>query len=394
MSRDAFCGGRAPAIRLFLRFRAWKQGAHQIVISALQSYYFQSVVGASLENLSGLRGMARIHGPERSEVFSMYIVNCRMQQSSGFSPISVSTTSRRRPYLLLLLLGLSLSCVAPSIRATSLAAAASGNTSAWALAQSNPVELMRQVAQNELANTYGRRAPLRYRVRKLNAKSDSTKEIVETSDGGVARLIAIGGRPLSVEQEQQEVERLHALDADPAIEAHRRRNELRDAERIVKFTRLLPNAFTYQSTGPVGTTGDAMIRLTFTPNPKFTPPDFESRILTGIRGEVWIDPQDRRVVRIQGRIFRTVDFGWGIIGSLYPGATIQIEQSKTSACGWQMTHLGLHLEGKELMFKSLHIVVEETAGNYQPVPPEWSYKDAIRWLLQIPTVQSTEINKS
>ncbi len=268
-------------------------------------------------------------------------------------------------------------CIATSV------AAAGGTSSAWKLAQSNPVELMRQASQNELANSYGHRPPVRYRVRKVTAKSDTTKEIVETSDGGVARLIAIGDRSLSSTQTQQEIERLRTLDDDPALERHRRNSEMRDAGRVQKFMRLLPTAFLYQFAGSVQTKNGVMIRLTFEPNPNFSPPDFESRVLTGIHGEVWIAPDDLRVAKINGQIFKTVDFGWGILGSLNPGATLQIEQAKTPECGWQLAHLGLHLEGKELMFKTLHVVVEETASDYHPVPQGWTYKDAIRWLLHL-----------
>ncbi len=240
---------------------------------------------------------------------------------------------------------------------------------------------MRQASKNELANSYGHRPSLRYQLRKITAKIDTTKETVETRNGGVARLIALDGRPLSRAQEKHEIERLRSVYADPAIEAHRRRNEMRDGNRIEKFMRLLPNAFLYRSAGAVDTAQGRMIRLTFTPNPKFSPPDFESRILTGIRGEVLIDPQELRVKRIDGRIFKNVDFGWGILGTLYPGGILLIEQSKTAACGWQMAHLKLRLEGKALLFKAIHITTDETATNYQTVPREWTYKDAVQWLL-------------
>jgi hypothetical protein len=266
---------------------------------------------------------------------------------------------------------------------TQPARAASGDsTPAWQLAQSNPAELMRQAFSNELANSYGHRSPVRYRLRKVNAKSDTTKIIVETTDGGVARLTAVGGQPLSPLQTQQEIDRLQTLLSDPSLEVHRQKSEMGDAERVQKMMRLLPTAFLYQSAGSAEAADGRMIRLTFEPNPKFSPPDFESRLLTGIRGEIWIAPEDLRVVRVQGRVFRPVDFGWGVLGSLYPGATIQIDQSKTPTCGWQLAHLGLHFRGKALIFKTLRVDVEETASDYEPVPRGWNYKDAVRWLLQ------------
>jgi hypothetical protein len=292
----------------------------------------------------------------------------------------------------LLLVGFSLTLSGSSARSDVHAPGAGSSHLAWKLAQSDPIELIRLASQNEISNSYGRRPPLRYRLRKVTEKADTTKEIVETSEGGVARLIATGGRPLSLLKEQEEFRRLRALEADPAMQAHRRREEMRDAERVKNFMRLLPDAFLYRYIRTAENTNSGPIRLSFAPNPRFSPPDFASRILTGIHGEIWIDPGEMRIVRMDGRTFKTVDFGWGIIGSLYPGATMLIEQSKTSACGWQLARLRLHMEGKELIFKSLRIVVEETASDYQWVPREWKYRDAVRWLLHMHASTVAELN--
>lgn len=254
----------------------------------------------------------------------------------------------------------------------------------WKLAKTDPAELVRRTSRKEVANSFPHRPPMRYRLRKVTATSDTTKEIVETRQGGVARLLAVGGHPLSPLRARREIQRLHTLAADPSKQAHRRGKELRDARRVQRFTRLLPAAFLYRFAGSVASPTGPLIRLTFTPNPAFTPPNFEARVMTGIRGEVWIDPQDSRIVRLEGHFFRNVDFGWGILGSLYPGGTMQLEQTKTQDCGWQLTRLSLHLDGKELLFKSLHISIEETASDYRVVPTTWSYKDAIRWLLRMP----------
>ena len=156
--------------------------------------------------------------------------------------------------------------------------------------------------------------------------------------------------------------------------------------------RLLPEAFVNHFEGSVEAPNGTAIRMTFEPNPHFSPPTLESRILTGIRGEIWIDPTDLRVVRIEGHLFREVDYGWGILGTLYPGGTIRIEQVKTPECGWQLSHLVLNMTGKELMLKSLRVVVDETANDYHPVPPEWKYTDAINWLLHMAEISTTPAN--
>lgn len=267
------------------------------------------------------------------------------------------------------------------------------NSSAWNLAKSDPHALVQAAIDNELKNSYGHRPAVRYLLRKETRNTDTTKEIVETSQGGVARLVAIHNQPLNTTQTQVELQRLHQLASDPAAQQHRHHNEERDAARITSVMRLLPEAFTNHFEGPVETPNGTALRMTFEPNPHFSPPTLESRILTGIRGEIWIDPTDLRVVRVEGHLFREVEYGWGILGTLYRGGTIRIEQIKTRECGWQLSHLVLNMTGKELMLKSLRIEVDETAIDHHPVPAGWKYTDAIDWLLHMPEIQATQANQ-
>ncbi len=278
----------------------------------------------------------------------------------------------RFPALLLLV---TIVCVLPCF------AAAESAQTALALAQSDPAKLVQQVCANEVRNFSGSRQPLRYRLRKVTATSDTTKQIVETREGGVARLLAIHGQPLSPALQQFEDARLERVRTDPAVEAHRRRMEQRDTARIVELTRALPQAFVYTYQGALDTPQGTLIRLSMMPNPQWTPPDFESRILTGVRGEMLIDAQALRVQRVEGRVFRDVDFGWKVLGVLYPGGRILFEQAPTRCCGWQLSHLRLRLNGKALMLKPIRIDIEEFASDYSPTPSGWGYRDAARWLL-------------
>jgi hypothetical protein len=262
-------------------------------------------------------------------------------------------------------------------------------STAWALAKSDPHALVQTAIENELKNSYGHRLPVRYMLRKKTKNADTTKEIVETRQGDVARLVAIDNKPLTPKQGQTERQRLHELASDPSAQEHRHRNEDRDAARVTSVMRLLPAAFINHFEGPVQTPNGTAIRMSFAPNPHFSPPTLESRVLTGIRGEIWIDPTDLRVVRIEGRLFRQVDYGWGILGTLYPGGRIGLEQAKTLECGWRLSHLSLNMTGKELMFKSLRVLVDETATDYHPVQAGWKYTDAIDWLLHMPEIPTT-----
>ena len=68
-------------------------------------------------------------------------------------------------------------------------------------------------------------------------------------------------------------------------------------------------------------------KFTFQPNPNFSPPDLETQALTAMTGEIWIDPAQERVTRLEGHLQQDADFGWGILGRLNKGGWIVIEQA-------------------------------------------------------------------
>jgi hypothetical protein len=136
------------------------------------------------------------------------------------------------------------------------------NSSAWSLAKSDPHALVQAAIDNELKHAYGVRPAARYQLRKKTRNTDTTKEILETSQGGVARLVAIHNAPLNATQTQAELQRLQALASDPEAQQHRHHNEERDAARISSVMRLLPEAFINQFEGSVDTPDGTAIRLT------------------------------------------------------------------------------------------------------------------------------------
>ena len=67
--------------------------------------------------------------------------------------------------------------------------------------------------------------PMRYQLRKQSPRLTTTKEIVETRDGAVARLLSVNDTPLSGAAEQSEEARLDALAANPSLQKHRKQGE-------------------------------------------------------------------------------------------------------------------------------------------------------------------------
>jgi hypothetical protein len=252
----------------------------------------------------------------------------------------------------------------------------------------DPTALVRRAIQNreDAAKTH---RPLRYLLHKTGDHRDTTKDIIETDQGDVARLIAIHNQPLTPEANQAEVDRLNTLANHPEIQEHRHQREQKDAARVNRLMHLLPDAFLYRDQGTTpcpagaapGRTGEATCHhLSFSPNPRFEPPDVEADIFRGLAGELWIDQAQERLARLDAHVIANVDFGWGILGKLDKGGTIQLEQSDIGGGDWELTTLKLNLKGKALMLKSLDIQLAEQASRFSQVPEGTDYHKAIKLL--------------
>jgi hypothetical protein len=243
----------------------------------------------------------------------------------------------------------------------------------------DPVTLVRNASWNEL-HTRGAPSPVRYKLRKQDSKGVTTKEIVETKDGDVARLIAKNDKPLTPEEDQAELDRLNNLLAHPEIQEHRHKREQEDSGRENEMVTLLPDAFLYTYLGMVPGPNGPAHRLAFKPNPSFHPPDREAEVYHGMEGELWIDQDQERIVKLDAHLIADVNFGWGILGKLYKGGTLSIEQRDVGHHHWEATLLKLNLTGVALMLKPLSYQTTETSTDFQPVPVNMSYQDAIHLL--------------
>ncbi len=292
--------------------------------------------------------------------------------------------------------------VAPLLLASAILAA---GVSAGAQASPpvpDPTALVRHAVALRMAEEASHQ-PVRFVFHKKSDVRIFTQEIIETSQGDVARLVAVNGAPLTATARQTEANRLHALAANPALQQHRFRREQADAARVDKLLQLLPDAFLYRYVRsepcqvadipdvPIpGVAGPAPLappapdlcyHLTFTPNPHWSPPDIESRLLQGMAGDVWIDANGDRLHRLTGHFIEDVDFGWGIVGRFNRGGTVFLEQDRLSGNDWELTRMKLNLTGKVLLVKTLRIRIDETMGNFEPVPRNLDYRKAIDLLL-------------
>ena len=224
-----------------------------------------------------------------------------------------------------------------------------------------------------------------FRSHKQTPRGSQTRIYVETNQALAAMSIAINDQPLTPEQEQGEIGHLTWLMNDPDQLRKKAAREKEDEERTLRIVKALPDAFLYEYAGTensepgMGKPGDSLLRLTFKPNPAYSPPSRVEEVLAGMQGELLIDPDVRRLARIDGTLFREVTFGWGIIGHLDKGGHFLVRQGDLGLGdgAWGITEISLEITGKILLFKGLSMVSDEKLSDFRNVASDLTFAQAV-----------------
>jgi hypothetical protein len=244
----------------------------------------------------------------------------------------------------------------------------------------DPQQLVRDAAKNEIkANNIHQY--FMYRDHTEYKNHSTTKEVIETPQGGLMSTIAINGEPLTPQQRAKDNQRLEKFANDAEARRKKQDSSREEDQRDELMLTSLPDAFLYSYAGmDRGPNGDELVHLTFKPNPNFNPPNHETRVYVGMQGDMLIDRKAMRIAKIDGTLFKDVEFGWGILGRLDKGGKFLIEQRDVGGGRWETVRETLEFYGKILMFKPLTIWSTETATDFRPVPASITTAQALELL--------------
>jgi hypothetical protein len=242
-------------------------------------------------------------------------------------------------------------------------------------------------AANELIALHHKNSYLRYRMEVVNEKGQQVRDVIESKDGTVARLILKDGKPLTEEMDKAERARLNDMIASPLTYAKHVKNG--DAERKMadQLVPQMPDAaiFSYTPGQPQTGKNPGMLEvvLDYRANPKFVPPNAEAEALTGLEGRIWVDSKSHYLVRMEGTISRPINFGWGMLAHIHSGGKLEMDQTDAGGGRWIFTDFSMKLSVRALMVKTLTVHSSAKGSNFQTLGP-MSYQDAIRLLLATP----------
>jgi hypothetical protein len=234
-------------------------------------------------------------------------------------------------------------------------------------AQDNVTTLVEKTFQNEAAY---RRAPshVAFLSRERSTRTGEhvwLEKVVEIEDGIIRRLISEDGEPLSSARAATEDQRIANLVAHP--EEFRRLNQAKHSdERMASdLMKVIPQAFQFTYEGHSG----GCTKIHFAPNPRFSPLTYPQRVLHAMEGTIEIREPDDRVCSVEARISHPVTIGFGLLGRIDENGTLHFSRVHTSWGVWKTSNIGLHLNGKILLIKSLAKDQDESRSEITDLPP-------------------------
>lgn len=252
-----------------------------------------------------------------------------------------------------------------------------------------PQSWVEAAVHQELTLIQDENHPMRYFLRTVDRKGDKTREVIESAQGNVARLIQRDGKPITAAEDTAERSRLNSILASPDDFLKHEQRSGAARSYAIQLIKLLPDAGLYiYAPGQPQPPGSAspQVVIDFRPNPAFHPPTMVAELLTGLKGRVWIDARTGTMTHIQGDILRPVNFGWGVVARIYPGGHIDFEQTFVDGKRWAYSHLDENLTVREMMLRTVNDKSRMSAWNFQLLPGRVSFQDAVHALLaeQIP----------
>lgn len=165
------------------------------------------------------------------------------------------------------------------------------------------------------------------------AKIEQTKtyEVMMIEGSPYYRVIAINNQHLSSTQEEQEQAKLNReilrrqKESKQDRQARVSKYESERAEEHFLLQQMV-EAFRFKLAGEQEINGVECYILDASPNPEYQPPSEKARVLTGMRGRLWIDKAHYHWVRVQAQVTTPVPFGL-FIAKVKPGTKFELEQA-------------------------------------------------------------------
>ncbi len=145
---------------------------------------------------------------------------------------------------------------------------------------------------------------------------------------------------------------------DSKAKAAREKYEKRQHERA-EFLDAMNDAYIVKWVGQENHGGHECDVFELTPSPDFHPRSMFQSALVHVTAKIWVDHDADELVRGEAHILSDISFGGGLLGKLYRGGFVSMEQAEVAPGVWLPTRTEYDFAGRRFLFPfAEHQVVE------------------------------------
>jgi len=209
----------------------------------------------------------------------------------------------------------------------------------------------------------------------VESKRDSrasvkTYEVTMIDGSPYNRLIGTGDNPLLEGDQAEEARKLQSeirkrQHESPEQRSRRVAKYQKERHQNIALLKGMVDAFAFRLAGVETVDGHDCWVLDATPKPGYQPSSRETRVLSGMRGQLWIDKASGQWVRVRAEVFETVSF-YGFLAKVRPGTRFLLEQQPVSDHLWLPKHFSTRVSASVLGMFNEDSMDDETYSNYRP----------------------------
>lgn len=182
-------------------------------------------------------------------------------------------------------------------------------------------------------------------------------------------LLGEDDRPLAADRLRREQKNL-----DKELQSRRRESEAARRQRIAGYEKEraqdhallaeMAQALDFKLVGEETLRGHAVYVLDAAPKPGYQPKSLQTRVLTGMRGRLWVERRSYQWAKVEAEVSRPVAFGF-FIAKVEPGTRFTLEQAPVNASIWLPSRFAMSVNASVLWWRRTSSE-DENFASYQP----------------------------
>jgi len=229
------------------------------------------------------------------------------------------------------------------------------------LTQEEIRQLIRKVADNDMANDKLQREE----QHKLDGKGRvtsteiKTSEILEIYGEQVERLISKDDKPLSgkdAKKEEEKIQKLIDKRKNESAEDRKMREKKAEKERedSRKFVTEVADAYNFSLASIESLDGRANYIIDAEPRPGYQPHMKEAKLLTKLRGRLWIDRDELQLTKFDIQCIDTISYGL-FLARIHKGTRIIYQQTRVNDEVWLPQSVALKLDARVALLREYNL---------------------------------------